>query len=257
MESKHTEERIGRLEAEFGLVRAEHERLLSAVENYYVRALGSVCHPMENAAVVSLSAIDDWCFAYTNCRLIESDDYLASVGIRCVPSDSPYVSFADASVLARKLWVYVSSFMNGGPDFLFYRVKVYLPRASQERLRDERWIERRQRVLEQLLDLEEQFIALAHLNASLPANAADVHLAVFEELLLDADEKFTYDVEHLDGMVQEIELLTTLMKREVDESVHAILGFDRSVLAAAIAGNSFIDVEFVDLSPLENLGISV
>ena len=206
---------------------------------------------------VSLNAIDDWCFAYMNRRLIESEDYLASVGIRCISSDPPYVSFADASVLTRKLWVYVSSFMNGGPDYLFYRVKTYLLRASSEHLRSERWVARRQQALEQLLNLENQFIALAHLNASLPADEADAHLAVFEELLLDADEKFTHDVEHLDGMIQEIELLTTLMRREVDRSVHAILGFGRGVLSAAIAGNSFIDGEFVDLSPLESLGVFV
>lgn len=107
------------------------------------------------------------------------------------------------------------------------------------------------------MKLEEQFIALAHLNASLPPNAADVHLTVFEELLLDADEKLTHAAESPNGSLQDVELLTDLMIREAGKSASAILRFDRNALASAISGNSFIDSELVDFSPLEDLGIPV
>lgn len=87
MESKQLEARIVCLEAKIAAMRSDRERLLDAVEDYYLRAHVSECYPMEGEAIVSLGPLDEWCHAYTNRHLVYSDDYLAYVGIRRSESD--------------------------------------------------------------------------------------------------------------------------------------------------------------------------
>ncbi len=256
MESRQHVARIEKLEEELGSVRAEHERLIDIIGEYYGRAARSECIPMEGDAVVSLSVIDEWCYEYTDHHLVEASDYLDAVGIQSSSSDPYHVSFADASILARKLWAYVSSFMNGGHDYLFDSAKVYLQRALRERLRSEQWIEQRQQALEQLLKLESQFIAMANINASLPANDADLYLCVAEEMLLDANSKTAYDVEYRIDVIQEIEFLITILEGVINRAACAINAFNQGMLSAAMAGNSLIGTEFVDFSVLQDLGIS-
>ena len=134
---------------------------------------------------------------------------------------------------------------------------MYLQRATEERLRSDKWVEQRKQALEQLLELEKQFIALANINASLPENDADLHLAVVEEMLLDANDKTVYDIKHTEGNIQEIMLLIELMKREIDRAAHSINAFDTKHIVTAAAGNSLIDGKYVDYSVLESLGLFV
>jgi hypothetical protein len=129
--------------------------------------------------------------------------------------------------------------------------------VSDEPLRSEQWISKRKHAIEELKELEDCFIALANINASLPENNADVYLAVVEEMLLDADEKTCFDVDHNDDSIQEVYFLIKLINREISRAVSAIKSFDQRLIADAIAGNFYFDVSFVDFSVLEKYKIHV